>query len=78
MRSSYCKDYSEFCGSFIQNSHLLFFSIYHPFFFISLSLQNTNLCALYCLQMFLDPFEEMNIAEKTAEQHRRSAGETEV
>ncbi|XP_010679823.2 uncharacterized protein LOC104895102 [Beta vulgaris subsp. vulgaris] len=27
--------------------------------------------------MFLDPFEEMNIAEKTAEQHRRSAGETE-
>ena len=39
-----------------------------------------HLCMPFMLpsQNYLDPFEEIGMAEKNAEQHRRSAGEKEV
>ena len=34
--------------------------------------------SLLLFQIFMDPFEEIGMAEKIAEQHRRSATEKEV
>lgn len=43
------------------------------------SLINSYICFLIkCFQIHLDPFEEIGMAEKNAEQHRRSANEKEV
>lgn len=43
------------------------------------SLQSTDLTFYLCFsQVYMDPFEEIGMAEKNAEQHRRSATEKEV
>lgn len=52
----------------------IFFFFWVKFFSINSSPRNTK----YFFQMHVDPFEEIELAEKNAEQHRRSATEKDV